>query len=103
MPHITTEYTGQYKKDFKLMCKRGKNPQKLLDIVNLLLENANKGMEYHLLLPQKHRLHKLSGQYEDCWECHIERDWLLIYSIDDKTIMLQHTCTHSDFMDKIRR
>ena len=30
-------------------------------------------------LDEKHRDHKLSGEYDGVRECHIEPDWLLIY------------------------
>lgn len=33
-------------------------------------------------LPAKHNAHKLSGEFLDCWECHILPDWLLIWRID---------------------
>lgn len=55
--------TNLYKKELKLIFKRGKSPKKMFNVINLLLDNANKGMEHHLLLPTKYKLHKLSGQY----------------------------------------
>ena len=88
--------TNKYEKEFKLLLKRGKNPRKLLEVLNLLTDNANKGVEPHLLLPEKYYLHKLSGKYKDYWECHIEPDWLLIYYLDDKVLRLERTGTHSD-------
>jgi len=66
--------TNAYEKDFKLMIKRGKNPYKLLDIVNLLLANANNGVSHHSLLPSKYRLHKIHGKFNGRFECHIEPD-----------------------------
>jgi mRNA interferase YafQ len=40
--------------------------------------------------------HKLKGNYADCWECHIEPDWLLIYLIKNPQIIFVRTGTHSD-------
>ena len=55
------------------------------------------------LLPKKYRLHKLSGQFQNLWECHIESDWLLIFYLDDKMLKLERTGTHSDIFSKIKR
>ena len=46
--------TNLYKKELKLMLKRGRNGQKMFDIVAMILNNANQGMEHHLLLPEKY-------------------------------------------------
>lgn len=88
--------TTLYKKEIKLMLKRGKKTQKIFDVISLLLDNANKGIEHHLLLPEKHYLHKLSGNYNNYWECHIEPDWLLIFYLDNEVLRLERTGTHSD-------
>jgi len=85
-----------YKKELKLMLKRGKSVQKIFDVVTLLFDNANKGIEHHLLLPEKYCLHKLSGKYKNHWECHLEPDWLLLYYLDDEVLRLERTGTHSD-------
>ena len=60
---------------------------------NIVFQLAN-GMP----LDTKHNDHKLYGKYNDCRECHIEPDWLLIYKIeDDKLILtLTNTGSHSD-------
>jgi mRNA interferase YafQ len=88
--------TNQFNKDFKLMLKRGKNRNNLDKVINLLLDNLNKDIEPHLLLPAKYKLHKLSGKYVNRWECHIEPDWLLIYKIDNNYIIFERTGSHSD-------
>jgi mRNA interferase YafQ len=88
--------TNLYKKELKLMIKRGKDAQKMFNVINLLQHNANNAIEHHLLLPTKFKLHKLSGQYYNYWECHIETDWLLVYYLDDTTLRLERTGTHSD-------
>ena len=70
------------------MIQRGKNREKFLDIVALL---GNDGR-----VPIRHRPHKLSGEWEGHWECHIESDWLLIYNVTDKEVLLARTGTHAD-------
>ena len=47
-------------------------------------------------LAEKHRPHSLSGQWKSFHECHVEPDWLLIYRIEDRTLELARTGTHSD-------
>ena len=70
--------TNLYKKELKLMLKRGRDGKKMFDIITMILDNANQGVEHHLLLPEKYCLHKLIGKYKGYWECHIEPDWLLL-------------------------
>jgi len=88
--------TNLYKKELKLMLKRGRNGQKMFDILTMILDNANQGMEHHLLLPEKYCLHKLIGKFKGYWECHIEPDWLLVYYLDDEVLRLERTGTHND-------
>lgn len=88
--------TNIYKKELKLMLKRGQDGQKMFDIITMILDNANQGVEHHLLLPEKYSLHKLIGKYKGYWECHIEPDWLLVYYLDDEVLRLERTGTHND-------
>jgi len=88
---LILEYTNQMKRDLKLAKKRGKNLSKLKAILDLL--QAEKS------LLEKHCNHKLSGNYKDHWECHIEGDWLLIYLPITGAISLVRTGTHSDLFE----
>jgi mRNA interferase YafQ len=82
-------FTGKFKKDFKLAEKRRFTIARLEEIF-LHLEHTGS-------VPQVFKPHKLSGKYSDCWECHIESDWLLIWRVvEEKTIELVRTGTHSD-------
>lgn len=47
-------------------------------------------------LDVKFKDHKLSGNYKNCRECHLEPDWLLIYHIEGEEIRFIRTGTHSD-------
>jgi len=84
---ITQEENG-FRKDLKLMRKRGKDIEKLKTIVKKLIFKED--------LPEKNRNHQLTGKYRGFSECHIEPDWLLIYKIDSKSLILVRTGTHSD-------
>ena len=78
----------QFKKDFKHAKKRGKKMDKLAHIITELQHRKQ-------LLP-KNKNHKLKGNYVDCWECHIEPDWLLIYKPFPDELILIRTGSHSD-------
>ncbi len=84
------EFTRQYFKDLKLARKRSFDEQKLNKVIQLLISKSK--------LPPKYKNHKLSGNYEGLFECHISPDWLLIYSKNKtiKLITLIRTGTHSD-------
>lgn len=82
--------TTQFKKDYKLAVRRGCKPQKLSEILDALCTGRK--------LSEKHKDHSLtnSKKYKDVRECHIEPDWLLIYRIDENSVYLIRTGTHSD-------
>jgi len=82
--------TNQFEKDVKKCIKRGYNIELLRNAMELLSKTGT--------LPQKYKAHKLSGNYSDCWECHLKPDWLLIWKQNDKELVLlfMNTGTHSD-------
>lgn len=84
----TVRQANSFKRDLKKVKKRAKNLDKLYSIVEKLVKNIE--LEPH------NRPHKLSGNYDDKWECHIEPDWLLVYEITDELVILYRTGTHSD-------
>lgn len=83
-------YTNQFKKDYKLVIKRGCSSEKLEQVLNLICKDET--------LPEKYRDHALlnSKSYRNVRECHIEPDWLLIYRIEKNVLQLIRTGTHSD-------
>ena len=88
------KFTTQFKKDLKLAKKQMKDLDKLFEVVEVL---ANGGT-----LDAKYRDHDLSGNYTGTRECHIEPDWLLVYEIREKVLvlMLNRLGTHSDLFKK---
>lgn len=86
-------FTSKMKKDVKLMKKRNKNLNLLVDILDKLAHGE--------VLPAKNEDHQLSGSWQGFRECHIEPDWLLIYRIDNSELILFATSTgsHSDLFD----
>lgn len=81
----------QFDKDVRRIKRRGKDIEKLIAVTFLLEKDGR--------LTYGFRPHKLSGEYEGFWECHIEHDWLLIYEINDEVVILARTGTHSDLFE----
>ncbi len=84
--------TIQFSRDIKRMRKRGKDLNKLQEIVRLLASGAS--------LPSKHRDHPLIGWWKPSRDCHVEPDWVLIYTADAESLRLERTGTHSDLFKK---
>ena len=84
------KYTNKFSKDLKLIKKRGYDI-KLLEKIVKMLANGEK-------LPIKNKDDALKGDYIGHRECHITPDWLLVYRIIDKELilLLTNTGTHSD-------
>lgn len=50
-------------------------------------------------LPKKYKDHKLKGKWHDFRECHIEPDWLLIYTITDFELRPARLGTHAELFE----
>lgn len=89
---LKPEFSGQFKKDYKLAVKRGFDPKKLEVVIDLLCKEEP--------LPESYRDHPLvnSRNYKGMRECHIQPDWLLVYQVVQETLILRliRTGTHSD-------
>ena len=84
------DYTKRFEKDLKRCKKRGQDIQLIKHAVALLAATGT--------LPMKYRPHKLSGNKEGQWECHIQSDWLMTWLQNDTelTLLFMQTGTHSD-------
>ena len=93
---MNVRWRSQFKKDYKLMMKRGKDISELDFVIGeLAVPNP---------LPEKYRDHYLKGEYMRYKECHIQPDWLLIYGYeilddDESQLLLVRTGSHSDFIE----
>jgi len=83
--------TTQFSKDVKRMQKRGKDLEKLKIIVRKLANDDP--------LDPRHRDHPLSGEWKHCRDCHVEPDWILIYTETNDYLRLERTGTHSDLFE----
>ena len=86
----TIEMSTKFKKDFKLIEKRGYDVSLLLKVVQMLANGEQ--------LPEQYKDHALKGDYISYRECHIQPDWLLIYRVEKDILVLAltRTGTHSD-------
>ena len=62
----TVKISSQFKKDFRRCIKRGLNMKLIIDAMDILEATGT--------LPMKYRPHKLSGNQQGIWECHIQPD-----------------------------
>lgn len=79
---------NEFKRDVKRVEKRGKNLDRLEFVVLELLNERP--------LDLKYRDHPLIGRYKGDRGCHIEPDWVLIYTVAGNDLILVRTGTHSD-------
>jgi len=84
--------TKQFSRDVKRLRKRGKDFQKLKEVVILLAEGTP--------LSESHRDHQLIGLWQRSRDCHIEPDWILIYTAGKDFLRLERTGTHSDLLKR---
>lgn len=84
--------TSQFRKDRRRCIKRGYDMSLLETVVDTLLIPAP--------LPPANRDHALSGDWINHQECHIQPDWLLIYRVEGKELVLYRTGSHSDLFGK---
>ena len=84
--------TSAFKKELKNIKKRNKDLSKLTEIVNKLANDIE--------LDIKNRDHRLVNnlRFQNCRECHIEPDWLLVYKKNNENLILFliETESHSD-------
>jgi mRNA interferase YafQ len=84
------KYSKRFDKNLKLCAKRGLNLQLIFEAIQLLAANGS--------LPAKYYPHKLSGDMDGIWECHIQPDWLMTWEQNDTqlTLLFLRTGTHAD-------
>lgn len=81
----------QFKKDYKRVKANPEFNQQTFEYALVLLMSGE-------LLERRYETHRLAGKYRGCFECHIQPDILLIYTIDgrEKVVYLHRVGSHSD-------
>jgi mRNA interferase YafQ len=80
--------TSTFEKDLKRLDKRGKDLRQVRALIEIIRQGQRLG--------PRHRDHAFKGEWLGCRECHVQPDWLLVYSLDDERVYLVRTGTHSD-------
>ena len=88
---LTPVRSSQFKRDVRTAKSRGKNSDKLRDVLRLLGNQQ--------ALPASYRDHPLRGPWKGYRELHLESDWLLIYRIQGTELRLVRTGTHADLFE----
>jgi len=84
-------YTTQFERELRLLQRRGKDIEKLKEILTALINQEP--------LAERYRDHPLKGNFKDRRECHVEPDWLLIYKLNNDEIIFERTGRHSDLFE----
>jgi mRNA interferase YafQ len=86
----TLQVTKRFKKDVQKCQKSGYDLDLLRDVIVRLTTDGQ--------LPQEYKPHPLEGNYQECMECHIKPDWLMVWKQNDDTLVIVSvtTGTHSD-------
>jgi mRNA interferase YafQ len=84
--------TTQFARDVRRMGRRGKDLAKLKGVVRELAAGRT--------LDPRHRDHLLTGSWAPSRDCHVEPDWILIYTADKKILRLERTGTHADLFKR---
>ncbi|MFZ3054525.1 MAG: type II toxin-antitoxin system YafQ family toxin [Minisyncoccales bacterium] len=87
---FTLRYTSRFKRDLKAY----RHNKDVLIELEKVLDTLAKGSNLFL----KNSNHRLSGEFRDCFECHVKPDVLLIYKIyeEEITILLLRIDSHSN-------
>jgi mRNA interferase YafQ len=93
---MNVRYRSQFKKDYRLMIKQGRDIYALDYVIDELSVPHPLDASYFD--------HPLKGEYAMYRECHIESDWLLVYgyeTLDDGECQLLcvRTGTHSELFE----
>jgi len=95
MYKYSPDYSTRFRRNRRLLIKRGYDMSKLETTIDLLLKGD--------IMPLEYRDHPLKGNFTGYRECHVggEGDWLLIYKKqNDKLILvLTATGTHADLFE----
>lgn len=90
------KYTKEFKKSIKKITKQGKKIDKLLNVVDMLSKRIPLEARYH-----DHALYN-DSRFQNCRDCHIEPDWVLIYKYldNDLILLLVNTGSHGEVLEK---
>lgn len=91
--HLTS--TKKFRKQYKKLEKSGRG--RVLEELDKVMYRLSMGEN----LGEKYYTHKLSGEMQDYFECHVLPDWLLIYRKYESILVLELIATgsHSELFE----
>lgn len=87
---LKAQLGSKFKKDYKKAGKQGRDVE--------LLKTVMARLQMQTKLDSKFRDHELIGNWKGCRECHLGPDWLLIYRIEEDTIVFIRTGSHTEIL-----
>lgn len=85
---LSLKTTTRFEKDYRKAIKSGKDMTRLKRVMTWIANEQ--------ALPTELRDHKLIGSFQGRRECHLSGDWLLIYKLEDDTVIFERTGSHSE-------
>ena len=85
---LSLKTTTRFEKDYRKAIKSGKDMTRLKRVMTWIANEQ--------ALPTELRDHKLIGSFQGRRECHLSGYWLLIYKLDDDTVIFERTGSHSE-------
>ena len=83
-------HTSSFKKDIKRY-RHSRHAKPIKEILSKLI-NGKK-------LPERCRVHKLTEDFKDYWECHVKDDLLIVYKTEEDKIYFARLGTHAEIFD----
>lgn len=77
-------YLLKYSRHFKKDLRSYRYDKVFLDELEKVLDLLAKGAD----LPDKYHSHPLSGEFKGCFDCYIRSDIVLIYKIEEATLLI---------------
>jgi mRNA interferase YafQ len=84
--------TARFEKDYRKARKSGRDISRLKRVMTWIANGQQ--------LPAELREHKLVGTYQGRRECHLAWDWLLIYKLEEDTVIFERTGSYSELFEK---
>jgi mRNA interferase YafQ len=84
--------TTAFERDLRRVKKQGKDLDKMEMVVNLLQAREP--------LPARCRPHPLRGDWVGHWDCHVAPDWILLYKLTDRVLILVRTGSHAELFGR---
>jgi mRNA interferase YafQ len=88
---LKAEYTTKFEKDLRKVQKQNNDIIEIKKITDKIINE--------IPLDKKHKEHKLTGNYKGTTECHIKPDLLLLYQIQDNTVVFVRIGSHSELFN----